>query len=229
LHYKPVLDKNKFLVYNTAKMNNINTHDLKRLKFITARYHSLQGLKALPWFVLYLTIGLVEILLNVPPGRLDYACGIGIPGTLLAWWLSRQIGEYYCRTYGQVQRSSSSKYPDLVEAGAALAILFPAFFIDTLGLIPVSVFGLGLAVVLAGMWLLSGRILTHYWVMAVIVAGLSLLPVTGVLRNVLIRQGGNDWHLVLMGVVFIFGSVFDHLMLVRNLKPAQEEGDGGDI
>lgn len=210
-------------------MDNSNTQDLKRLKFITTRYHSLQGLKGLPWFILFLTIGLVEALLNIPPGRLDYACGIGIPGTLLACWLSRQIGKYYCHTFGQVQRPSSSKYTDLVEAGAALTILYPAFFIDTLGLIPVSVFGLGLAVVLVGMWLLSGRILTHYWAMAVIVVGLSLLPVTGVLRGVLIRQGGNDWHLVLMGVVFIFGSVFDHLMLVRNLKPVQEEGDGGDV
>ena len=142
------------------KMDNSNTQDLKRLKFITARYHSLQGLKALPWFILYLAIGLVEIILNVPQGRLDYVCGIGIPGALLAWWLSRQIGKYYCRTFGQVQRPSSSKYTDLIEIAAVLTILYPAFFIDTFGLIPVSMFGLALAAVLVGMWLLSGRILT---------------------------------------------------------------------
>jgi hypothetical protein len=190
----------------------------------------LQGLKVLPWFILCLVIGLGYALLDLSPeGRLGYCGAIGIPGALLAGWLSRRIIRYYNHTFGQVRNPSTNIVVFLIVIGWAAAIGFPAVIFDLIGLIPISVTGLAIASLSLVTWLLSGRVLTHYWVMAAIVAGLSLLPVTGVLRPILIHQGGGDWHYVLLCTVLAVGSVLDHLVLVRNLKPIQEASDGGDV
>ena len=199
--------------------------DLKRLRIVTAHYRSLQGLRMLPWWLWMLALAAVNPLMDLPQGHLDYQCLIFVPGLVIAWLLSRLIGNYYERAFGRVEGLPS---PD--RAGGWLRgvlfvlLIYAGFVIDTLRWLPVSVLALIAAGAFFTMWWQSGRILTHHLITAVLFAGFALLPL-------FVVPAGRHWYdffgdftlSIVTSVMLIINSVLGHITLVHNLKILSEE------
>lgn len=200
--------------------------NLQRMRVITAHYRSLQGLRMLPWFLWALAFSAVNPILGLPQGYLDYQCLLVVPGLVVPWGLSRLIGNYYDRLFGQVE-GLPSRNPAvgwLVGVGV-IVIAYIGFFVDSLERLPVSMFGLMMALALLALWWMTGRFLHHYLLVAVLLAALSLLPLAGI-------PAEGHWHSLLggfigpivFGLVMSIGSVLSHIALVRNLKALSQVG-----
>lgn len=117
---------------------------MRRLQDITASYHTPQGLKVLPWFVLALAVILVNPILDIPQGQLGYPCLIGVPGVVVAGWLSVRIGRHYDRAFGRVQRTRRDCNRELAEGIVIVVLVYVGFSVNSMGRVPVSVLlGLG--------------------------------------------------------------------------------------
>lgn len=65
--------------------------------------------------------------------------------------------------------------------------------------------------------------------MAALLAVVSLLPLVGFLRDVLIRPGPGTLQAASICLLSIVSSLFDHLVRVRSLKPLPKERYDGDV
>ncbi len=200
--------------------------DLKRMRVIAAHYRSLQGLRMLPWFLWLLVIGVVNPVMGLPQGRLDYQCLLMMPGIAVPWLLSRLIGAYYDRVYGWVEGLPPRSHPVEVLANVlSVVIVYIGFVIDTFEWIPISVLGLIMAAAFLAEWWRSDRLLTHSVVFAVLLVLLSLLPLAG-------NPADGHWThlldgfivLIVPGIILSISSVLNHVALVHNLKILAQEG-----
>jgi len=193
--------------------------DLKRIKVVTAHYHSLQGLRTLPFLIWVLLINITDAgeIMGIRGMGLDLRCLLVVPGLGLVWALSRWIGAYYDRAFGQVERLPSHRRS--LEWLATILfgiIVFISIWIDGLLRLPVIVTSLVLAAAMAYFWWTSHRFLTHYLVLAAFLVGLALLPLLGVPID-------GRWYDHFVSYVFILGvfivvCVLNHIALVRNVK-----------
>jgi len=162
----------------------------------------------------------VNPIMGLPQGRLDYQFLLVVPGLAVPWMLSRLIGGYYDRAFGQVKGlPPRNRLVDILAEIALLVIAYIGFFVDSLERLPVSVFGLVMALALFVQWWMSGHFLTHSVVTAVLLAGISLLPLVG------IPADGHWRHLlggfvfpIMLGIILSIGSMLGHIVLVRSLK-----------
>ncbi len=200
--------------------------DLKRMKVVVAHYHDLQGLRMLPWYLWILAFSAVNPILGLPQGQLDFQCLIFVPGFAVAWILSKLVGNYYDRAFGQVKSLPPRKRQNAWLAGIAFVVIaYSGFFIDSLQRLPLSVFGLTMAVALFVLWWVSGRFLIHNVVTAALFAVTSLLPLMGI-------PAGGHWISLLDGfilpiafsVIMGIGSLLGHIMLVGQFKSLAQEG-----
>ncbi len=200
--------------------------DLERIRIVTAHYRSLQGLRMLPWWLWMLALTAVNPLVGLPQGRLDYQLLIFLPGLVIAWLLSRLIGNYYERAFGRVEGLPSHDRTGGWVRGLLFALLvYVGFVIDTLRWLPVSVLALILAGAFFTLWWQSDRILTHHLVTAVLFAGFALLPLFVVPPDRHWYDFWGDFTLsIVTSVILIINSVLGHITLVRNLKILSEGG-----
>lgn len=200
--------------------------NLERMRIITAHYRSLQGLRMLPWWLWMLALSAVNPLVGLPQGRLDYQCLLLVPGFVIAWLLSRLIGNYYERAFGRVEGlSSQDRTAGWLRGILFVILIYIGFVIDTLRWMPVSVLGLIFAVAFFTLWWRSGRILTHHLVTAVLFAGFALLPLFVVPADEHWYDFFGDFALsIVSSVILIINSVLGHITLVRNLKILSQGG-----
>lgn len=200
--------------------------DLKRIRYIAGHYNALRGLKLLP-------VGLGLIAIAIWSFWLRAAI---LPGGENAWedivafllmysvvFALEQLTErYYRRKFGQVVM------PPQEEASWRLMTIL-LFFIYIMGtgidssFHPIiSTFGLAAALFLCFYWWQMGREQTHYLVLGLLVAVVSMLPLcSSSLHAMLFLQGNAQYyHLVdlLAGVIFFVGGIFDHILLMRALS-----------
>ncbi len=194
--------------------------NLQRIRAIAAHYRSLQGLRMLPWFLWILLFGAVNPALGLPQGRLDYQLLLIVPGLVVPWAVSRWIGAYYDRAFGQIEGLPPRNRALEALAGVTFVVVaFLGFLADSLQRWPVSLFGLVMAVAMFVQWWRSGRFLTHYLVTAALLAAISMLPLFGI-------PASGHWYTLLggfafpimLGLVLSLGSVLGHILLVRSLK-----------
>jgi len=199
--------------------------DINQTRFIATNYYNLQGLRMLP-------IGLCLILMIL------WANGIHGPARDLlvpvliaagAVILVFAIDRYYLHAFGRVQRTPESLRLEnwLAIVGGALAL--GAFWMDTLFKLPFSALGLVFAAGLLAdyirmTWLVKGHYLLYYPLGAILMIGLSLLPLLG----------APDWWLgyglrsQLLGIAMAIGiftmvaGIWGHIFLTRTLALRQE-------
>lgn len=179
-----------------------------RVRYITRNFDALQGLKMVPFGLFFLAMGAGwlgeqgDLSLSLPAFVL----------TLLASWL---IGRYYARNLGRVNSERSNLANNFLLPLAVVLILWIAAAVDYWMRLPVSIFGLTLAIVLLGWWWLQEqRMRIHYAIMAGLIALISLAPLGGIGEGWSIIQPPGTLFNLLVGVIFMVGGILDHLILV---------------
>ena len=200
--------------------------DLERMRIIAAHYRDLQGLRMLPWFLWLLLISAVNPILGLPQGQLDYQCLLVIPGIAIPWVLSKLVGDYYDRNYGQVEGLPPRNR--LLEVLANILFIVIAYIgsvIDTSEWLPISVVGLIMAAGFAIGWWKADRFPNHMLVLAVVLVVLSLLPLAGIPSD---GHWSDLWggfvDSIVLVIIISIGCVLNHIALVRNLKALSQVG-----
>lgn len=183
-----------------------------RVRYITRNFDALQGLKMVPFGLYFLAMGAGwlgkqgDLSLSLPAFVL----------TLLVYWLT---GRYYTRNFGRVNSERSNLVNNFLLPLAVILILWVAAAIDYSMRLPVSVFGLTLAIILFfWWWLQEQRTRIHYAIMASLIVLISLAPLAGIGEGWLIIQPpGTVFHL-LVGAIFVLGGILDHLILVKSFN-----------
>lgn len=191
--------------------------NLARVRYITRNFDALQGLKMVPFGLFFLTMGAGwlgeqgDLSLSLPAFVL----------TLLVYWL---IGRYYTRNFGRVNSERSNLVNNFILPLAVILILWVAAAVDYWMPLPVSIFGLTLAVILfVWWWLQEQRTRIHYAVMAGLIALISLAPLGGIQEGwSIIQQPGTIFYL-LVGAIFVIGGILDHLILVNGFTQRRSE------
>jgi hypothetical protein len=198
---------------------------LKRTRVITANYRALQGLRQLPWLLWLLLVVITDTLTAVGPRSTQffgYQCLFIVPGIAVPWALSRLIGTYYTRTFGQIERLSRDRLVEWLFSIVLMAGAYVAILVDAQQRFPVSLLGLVVAAILFVQWWTTGRFLWHTLLFAALFVGLALLPSFGLFAD-------GDWFeplsqllLLVFIIVGFIGGVLNHVALVRNLEAAPQ-------
>ena len=185
--------------------------NLTRIRYITRNFDTLQGLKMVPFGLYFLATGAGwlgeqgDLSLSLPAFAL----------TILAYWL---ISRYYTRNFGRVYPERSNIVNNILLPLVVILILWIAAAVDYWMRLPVSIFGLTLAITLFGWWWLQDqRTRVHYAVMSGLIALISLAPLSGIGEGWSIIQPPRTLFNLLVGVIFVIGGILDHLILVNSL------------
>jgi hypothetical protein len=197
--------------------------DLKRIRFVTANYSYLQGLKWVPYGIWVLLL-LASLLVPKQASWASWGLILLITvGAILAILL---IQRYYNRAFGRAQPSLAHR---LWEWGFAIVggvLALAAFWLDVTLKLPVNLVGLTCAAAILCdyvrlNWYARSWFRGYALMLTLLVAGASWLPALGVpMWPALLTV------LALMGVVLVALGVLDHRLLVQTMKPAAEVSDG---
>lgn len=216
--------------------------DLERVRFVTENYEQLKGLKMLPFGPMYLAFAAFywsQSLWTTLLGVLFFLGGAS---------LRPVIDRYYERKFGHVDPRPPMSQRTLTMALAAIFVVFVVLimlnntgYVDVSGYLdafgrfmftqqlPVNVpllASVAIYLVLFGLYRRELRFRVHYVVLSVLAVGASFLPLLGVLA-------GPNGHITILfvftGVFVTVGGIFDHLLLVRTMRPLPEEDDGGAV
>ena len=201
--------------------------NIQKTRFLAANYTNLQGLKAVPLWLLLLLVVLWANAQSGPARSLAFpllACALMFS---LAWAVQR----YYETRFGKVVVSARQRRLDiLLGAGGALVGL-AAFLADVNLHLPFSCIGLVFATSFAiEYWrmqvLAPGRyLLANTVIYTLLLLGISLLPLLG-------QDGWWEWLgfkaqllgvLVAASVVIVFAGFFGHWHFVRQLPAPEAE------
>jgi hypothetical protein len=200
--------------------------DIKQIRFVATNYSNLQGLRAIPMGLCLMLVTLWANAVQYPvKSFLAPAASMIVSGALLF-----AIDRYYLRTFGRVQRTPESRRLEWIIGAVGGVLALGAFWLDTSSKLPVSLLGLVFAAGLLAdyirmTWLVKGRSLLYYPVGAILMAGISLLPLFV----------PNWWQLIglrtqmlaiaaAIGLFVILAGVWGHIYLLRTL-PALASGE----
>ena len=205
--------------------------DLRRIRYVTANYQQVKGLRTVAYGAASAVGGIVYGL--VPSAYWAFSAAMWV-GLTLAWL----IGRYYQRTFGRVEPAGSewgslsyaARIPFVLGGFALIIVALVA------GLPPYVLFGLlGLAWSIGYALYLyrrGGLRLRPYWAAACVVfAAVSLVillppPALASLHHAGWHAGGMRplmvLYLVPMGLVTVVCGFLDHRLLLRTFAPAGE-------
>lgn len=200
--------------------------NLEQVRFITANYSRLQGLRSVP---IGIFIGLAGVWSSLPAGQGD----LGIPLIMLVLAALAYIGvdRYYARTFGKVTITNRERNNEIIVAILFGIVALAGFIFDTSGILPISTWGLVFAAgLLVDFWQSAGKLGNNgrgphpeAVAGAVLVAIASLLPLAGLQWWKLIGiQSSPAGLLILMGLLMILMGLFGHFRFIRSLKKLEE-------
>ena len=199
--------------------------DLKRMRGVVTHYRELQGLRMLPWCLWIIAFSAVNPIMGLPQGHLDFQCLIVMPGTLIAWGLSKLIGDYYDRAFGHVKGlAQRSPIREALLTITVLGVTYAALIIDSLQRFPISLVMLIVAGAYLAQWWRSERLFPHRAALAAVLVLLSLAPLTGIpAEGHWFSLAGSFLLPIVLGTALSIGSLLDHIALVRLLKSLPQE------
>jgi hypothetical protein len=200
--------------------------DLWKIRFITANYSVLHGLKLVPigLFLFY-----AFVFDNAQIGRATRDLTIPCLLTPVIFVLYLLIHLYYQKTFGRVEQTARSRSIETVIFLGFASIAWVAFAVDTLRWIPVSFFALYLALML-----LLGQLgmVRHAGGKNPAVFPAGLVCITLIFLSAFLPLLGGEFSenfgfhsgiaLVgaVVGILYALYGVLEHLFLVRLLAPA---------
>lgn len=213
--------------------------DLERIRYVAANYEHLQGLKRLPLGIFLLAlvsaIGLSLAWTEARGGMLPGAYVLGAVALIFALFvagiaLPHFISAHYERRYGTVQRyRPMPRKRKVLYAAMALALFFG-------GSLPLLAMGVAMVV---AYWP-ERRFQGHYVVIGAADIGVFLAHTMSVLpypsasawiwpSGAMLSGVPSMSILISVAAYLIVGGLLDHLLLVRTMRTAPEEGDAGAV
>ena len=199
-------------------------NDLDRIRTITLKFSTLQGLKMVP---LGLLLTVVSLWANSGTGpRRDFL----FPGACVvaAFFLYLLISRYYASVYGTVKPTAAMRRSEVIRGLVGGIVALAAFLADVTYKLPVSFIGLvlGSASLAENLWLSRQtrvRVEPVIIGVTVLIIVLSLLPLAGV----------NWWQpigirarlvgiCVITGILFVALGIWEHARLVKLLPLPKE-------
>lgn len=196
--------------------------NLEQIRFITANYSRLQGLRAVPVGIF---IGLAGIWASLSAGDL------GVPLVLLFLTALAHLGieRYYARYYGKVVPTRQERRQEVIIAAFFGVLAFASFVFDTSETLPISsmglVFALGMLVDF-GQAMSKRNKLEQYpeaVASALLIAIASLLPLTGLHWWKLFGMSTSaNGMLVLLGTLLMLAGLVSHFRFTSALEKLEE-------
>ena len=201
--------------------------DAERLRYVEDNQVRLQGLRYAPYGAMIVLMCLPNAFFGRPESFFDFnllrdssLLGLMLAATLLSvragFWYERRFG----RVVGSGRRGSSVGRPGLVILLVlALGVFLTPSVKEDLGGVGLSVIsGLLLAgVVLLLPWSDRSRFTLHWPILTALGLLVSLLPLLGV-----VPAADPSLAPLPLGLVLLAGGLFDHLLLMRTLRPDGE-------
>jgi hypothetical protein len=198
---------------------------VSEVRFVATNYSNLQGLRVVPLGLCLVLVSLWANSLQHPLKNL-FVLVVSIVGSML---LLFAIDRYYLHAFGRVQRTPESRRLEWLVSLVGGILALGAFWLDASVIMPVSLIGLVFAVGLLAdyiriTWLVKGRFLLYYPLGAILMAGVSVLPLLG---------GSNWWQAwglknqmlgiaIAVGIYTIIAGIWGHVFLVRTLPSRME-------
>lgn len=201
--------------------------DLERVRYVTENYEQLQGLRNVPLGLMLLFSGALTLFPSslssfgpVVSEAFFYLLFIVLIATVLLYFV---IGNYYERKFGWVQTFSLNG-KQITAVTTLIIVLLVVGSVNLMFRPPIHMIWLvwGLSV-MAVHWR-ERRFRTHYVVIGVLIICVSFLPLLGITSVSLSYEAGG--LMAFLGILFVVGGTFDHLLLVRTMKYLPEENDG---
>jgi hypothetical protein len=196
--------------------------NLEKIRYLAANLPELQGLKAVP-AGLFLSYAFLK-----KPGDFTLDCLL-VPGLIALYLL---IHRYYQRTFGRVETTKEYRRNYYLLSIAVMVIVLGGILVEIYSPMPISMFAIAFA--LAMLW-------SHTWMvqqagsrnLAIFPAGLvcialvflsAFLPLLGdeAIGKVGFLRSGENFVVVVVGILYALYGVFEHLFLVRSLAPSRE-------
>ncbi|HEX9943216.1 MAG TPA: hypothetical protein VGG03_14445 [Thermoanaerobaculia bacterium] len=195
--------------------------DLKRMQAVTENFFLWQGLRLVPFGLMgiFYAIHLAEPSwwpLQGVSNELILVAVLALTLVAFSW-----IGRYYDRNFGKV-RGLPGRHArrDAIKWWVVYPAMGASLFVDGVLKPPVFVSGLVWGAAVVAYWASTGRGRRHYLAIAALFAALTFVPALGLV------SAGKAMIGLFMGVlggVYILAGIFDHLELVRILRPVREE------
>jgi hypothetical protein len=211
--------------------NDHSMPDLQRVRYITQNYRELQGLKSVPFSLLFLLWGAFDAgWLKVPAWLVDSPLVLLlILGSIgLAIALTKAIEGYYERRFGRIEPDPERTRRKRRWALISMFSWFIVIVLHEAFQLPLSVFLL----TTGAFWVIymflydwpNRRFMMHHITAMLLFIGISLLLSLGV-----IEQDNSTPLLVATGLILLIIDIIDHVLLVRTLKPVPEDSYGTDF
>lgn len=198
-------------------MDNKKRQELQQIAWVTRNYDHLQGLRQLPFGLMFLFIAIDKAGWWPWFSIWQPLSGLAVLGLCAAayWW----IGRYYAHTLGQVEPLPGHGRRMGLAAAIFLVLFYIAGTVEIARNWPISASGLVIAGGLMVYYWQNGRYRPHYLILAVLMALVSLLPLTGALPPEQVHFFGPDAVIgaFLFALICIVGGLVDHWLLVRTL------------
>lgn len=193
------------------------------IRFITANYSRLQGLRAVPVGILAVFVSVWSLYNHGPSADLSVPILVAAAVALLYWLTDR----YYNHAFGQVKQTSLQRKREWVAAIAAGILGFLAFLLDTTQALPISMIGLVFAASFLEYFVRAKREewskIFIYFPENVVAAGLiaiiSILPIFGISwwESIGIRSQVVGVFMV-VGIVILLTGIWGHIRMTRALS-----------
>ena len=195
--------------------------DLKRVTSITKLYPRLRGLRAIPWGI-YILFSATDTGARLP--NTNFLMSL-LP-IFIAWILEWPIGRYYERAFGKVQPTPDQQYYEKIGSVILMVAIPVASSVDATANPPIS-----LLLLIPTIIYLSNGLTSHharyYLGAALLCACASILPLllSMPVSELYFTGPYSRASMVALGSLMIILGLFDHLLLIRALKPLPQGSD----
>ena len=196
-----------------------NMESLARVRRVTRYYDQLQGLRQVPFGVMFLLMAVWKA------GWWPWfdkwqplSSFLFIALAMIAFWW---VGLYYERTFGKVWQSTESRRNGNILAFAFLMGLFLVGWAEYTWRWSMSGSGLFTAVFLIAYYFQTGSFRLQYLFWAGLIAVVSLLPLFDLLPAEQVYLWGERGvvSVAIFGVLWLVSGLVDHWLLIRALQP----------
>lgn len=199
-----------------------NVKNFERIRRVTQYYDQLQGLRQVPFGILFLLMAVWKAGWWPWFGQWQPLSGlffIGLALIAFGW-----VGRYYRRTFGQVRQLEQNNRLNTVLGILFMLVLWLGGLAEYEWQWPVSATGLLLAGFLAVYYFQTGHFRTHFLWLAALLAAVSLLPLVGLLQAEQVYLWGPDSAVgvAVFGLIILVGGLVDHWLLRRTLLEEAE-------